>query len=311
MPRGALGAGAVGCRFCSTSMRNEGSLHGQAVWRCAACRYVECHPRPTPQQLGDLYADPTYHRFDYDADRARADAVEWAPLARRLARLLVQRGARVAEVGPGTGGLLLALRDEGLSVRGYEVSEAASRFLRDMFGLEVETVDAEHLVLPRDLQAVLAFHVLEHLREPDRFLTQVRDALPLGGVLVLEVPDYDARMRRQLGARWPYWLPGEHLQHFSADFFRRALPSLGFEIVRVERRGGLGLLQPSHGIEGVAVRSGAVAPAGRLTSWLYASRGRVYAVPAARGAVRWLNRRVGYDLLHRNAYLQVWARRTG
>lgn len=301
----------VSCRFCSTELTLEGRVHGQQVPRCPACRYVECRPRPTVGELGDLYADPAYHRFDYDPARTRAESHGWRPLARRLRRLLPPGEPLVTELGPGTGGMLLALRDEGLRVRGFEISAAATEYLRKTFDLDVEVADVERLTLPRDTQAVLAFHVLEHLQEPDIFLAQVRDALPTGGVLVLEVPDFDARMREQLGDAWPYWLPGEHLQHFSADCFRNILPRFGFEVVRLERRGGLGLLQAAVGHEGVAVRSGGLSPFGGLRRALYASRGRVYGLPGARTAVRWLNRRVGYDLMRRNAYLQVWARRVG
>lgn len=305
------GATKAACRFCSSAMHQFGRVLGMQVLRCPTCLYVECLPRPRPQSLTNLYADPAYHRFDYMPERTRTEAQEWCPLANRLRAMLPDSGGLVVELGPGTGGTLLALRAAGLRVRGFELSAAASEYLRDNFGLDVNVTDVEDFELPKGTVAVLAFHVIEHLREPEAFLACISDGLPPGGVLVLEVPDFDASMRKQLGDKWPYWLPGEHLQHFSAASFRAILPLYGFEVVRLERRGGLGLLQTACGTEGVAVRAGSARPAGRLRAAMYGSRRAVYAVPGARAAVRSINRRIGYDLLRRNAYLQVWARRTG
>lgn len=154
----------------------------------------------------------------------------------------------------------------------------------------------------------MALHVVEHLLSPREFLERLRKQLQPGAWLIVEVPDFGAKMREQLGAAWPRFRPGEHLYHFDEESLERLLTGVGFRPRRTERHGGFGLLQPG-GTEGV----GDPGDTPQLPGWrqrVYESRKRVYRVPGAKRAVQTLNRKVGYGLLHRNQSIRMWAEAT-
>lgn len=297
------------CHFCGTKTTPEAHVNTTGAWICPTCRYVECHPRPSRRELQDLYGDIGYHRFNTNLEELVGEVRGHAKFTERLAKLLPS-GAMVVEVGAATGALVKAMRLRGLDARGMDISAAAAHAAKELLDVDVEITSAEEAVYPSGVQAIVAFHVLEHLLQPRDFLTCVSQMLPTGGWLVLEVPDYDARMRTQLGPRWPYYLPGEHLQHFSEATFRNILPRFGFAVRHVDRVGGLGILQKGRGLEGN--ESGSESESSVPMGWrgrLYSTRSTVYAVPGARRFVRYVNGLVGYGLLHRNAHVRVWAQK--
>jgi trans-aconitate methyltransferase len=59
--------------------------------------------------------------------------------------------------------------------------------------------------------AVFAIGVLEHVRSPYDLVTSALGLLRPGGTLYLACPDTGSVAAHVMGRRWPYWLPGEHL----------------------------------------------------------------------------------------------------
>lgn len=134
-------------------------------------------------------------RFDYVGFerrfRGHPDDVRAAQLD-RYGELLAGPGP-VVDVGCGRGELLQALAERDTSVVGVEPNAAMARQARDR-GVEVhEVLGAEYLrgVEDGSLQAVVAFHVAEHLQVDDLIELMELAAAKLrpGGVLVLETPN--------------------------------------------------------------------------------------------------------------------------
>lgn len=295
------------CHFCDTGMIPEPQVDITGAWVCAGCGYVECHPRPSRQVLESLYGDISYHRFTTDRNQLMAEVRAHEDFTARLAKV-IPPGAVVVEVGAATGALVRAMNLRGLNATGMDVSAPAAQTAKDLLDVDVQVISVEEAQYPDAIAAIVAFHVLEHLLEPRDFLASAAHALPCGGWLVLEVPDYAARMRSQLGTEWPYYIPGEHLQHFSETSLCSILPMFGLSVRKTERVGGLGLLQRGTGREGIGSRLESPIPTGwrgRLFAW----RRQVYAVPGARKLVRRVNAAIGYGLLHRNAHVRVWAQK--
>lgn len=264
-----------------------------------------CFPRPSLTEAVRIYESDEYYTTQYTAEELKKKKSAYRVFAKRLRRK-IGRGARVLELGCGTGVLLAALCDEGLRTSGIDASSVAIRKAKSIFGADVRQALVEDADLPQDLDAIIALHVIEHLREPSVLLQQAHKALRPGGVLVLEVPDFGARMRTQLGERWPYFIPGEHLQHFDEKSLRHICNRFGFRPFRSQRLGGFGILQPGQGHEGVAAAHERLDPPG-WRGRLYRSRHAAYRVPYVRSIVRVLNDVVGYRLLHRNSYIRIWA----
>jgi len=108
-----------------------------------------------------------------------------ASLARRAHELLGRKG-RLLEIGCGQGELLRGARDEGWTVAGIDMTawETPSPDLQ----IEIATLaDADSLDHQYDFIVLAA--ILEHVYEPAAVLRRVRDALVVGGLVYIDVPN--------------------------------------------------------------------------------------------------------------------------
>jgi SAM-dependent methyltransferase len=186
--------------------------------------------------------------FDYEAGLWGEEVLrpgERSIAGYRLAEALVhlpERG-RLLEVGCGAGRYLRALRAlrPELALVGADLSRAALARLAALApGVERRLVTGEALpAADAEFDAVLAIDVLEHVRDPDRLLSEVHRVLAPGGVFHLHVPcEGDAR------SLWR-WLPGQagprgwkrrfggHLQRFRREEILRRVEAAGFRLLRV------------------------------------------------------------------------------
>jgi SAM-dependent methyltransferase len=114
-------------------------------------------------------------------------------LPRVLERVTGAGGPRVLDVGPGRGEWLALLAEAGVPAAGVDDNPGMVERLRER-GLDIAPADAiTHLdaLPPGSLDAVTAFHVVEHL-DLDALLgllAAARRALRPGGLLVAETPN--------------------------------------------------------------------------------------------------------------------------
>ena len=145
---------------------------------------------------------------------------------------LLGPGQAVLEVGCGTGALCRRLTEDGLSVIGSDVAQAAIEFGRSKYpDLELHVQDAEELPWPEaQFDRVLSFDMLEHLHHPDRHIEQVARILKPGGYYLLQTPNKWSNMVfetvRTRSMKWKRYHPSLH----SPSQLRRRLGRFGFEV---------------------------------------------------------------------------------
>ena len=196
-----------------------------------------------------------------------AAARQWRHEADRRLRWLLAtaRPASLVEAGPAGGFFVRAARTAGIDATGVEVSPVAARYARQTLGVPVRQGMFEAVALPAPVEAVCAFHVLEHVLDPRSFLGAARERLVPGGWLALEVPNIDSTAARLAGATWVDLAPRYHLWHFNPASLARLVTDCGFEIVRQDTIFATHYLRPARwptrwGVTSVhhAVRAGSL-----------------------------------------------------
>jgi len=154
--------------------------------------------------------------------------------ARSLRRAGLAPGARVLDVGAGTGRLVADLAARGYVASGIEPSarSAAAAAAGDA-GCSVAraTIDDHD---ERDLDAIVLWHVLEHLDDPRAALERLRGWLRPGGLLLVAVPNSGSLQAWIAGADWMHWDAPRHRVHLTPRGLRALLRATGFDQVRAE-----------------------------------------------------------------------------
>ncbi|MBM3316769.1 MAG: class I SAM-dependent methyltransferase [Candidatus Eisenbacteria bacterium] len=224
--------------------------------RCPGCGLVFIDPRPSDDELRELYAEEyftscsdtcgAHGRTPYltaveDAGAEREAAAE--RLDALLTRALGGRG-RLLELGCGPGYLLAEFRRLGWEIGGLEISSYAVAHAREHLGLEIVCGDIAPGHFPGgSADAVIMGDVLEHLPRPLDSLRTVARWLRPGGMLVVAVPStlnlFSARLgllvyrltRRSKVLR----IPPYHLFEYTPDTLRRMVTAAGFSVIRLRQ----------------------------------------------------------------------------
>jgi SAM-dependent methyltransferase len=152
---------------------------------------------------------------------------------RRLKSLRPSAG-NLVDVGCGKGRFLRVSSTFGWSPFGIDL--ALSQASAAAQATAQPTVVASHELIPLasgTQGAVTAWHALEHMIEPRRFLQEVKRLLDSTGVLALEVPNFGSWQSKIAGARWFQLDPPRHLWHFTPSSIRVLLEAEGYEVLRL------------------------------------------------------------------------------
>jgi SAM-dependent methyltransferase len=188
------------------------------------------------------------------------------------------------DVGAAGGAFVKAAGEAGFVAMGVEPTPAFAEFARSQVGVDVRTGTLQDADIgPDPFDCITMWHVLEHIPDPLAHLTDVRSRLADGGVLALEVPNFDSVMARELGAAWPGLHPDVHVNQFTPTSLQRVLIAAGFTDIR--------LATVSHGIYLTAFQ--------RLTSPRYLA----HRIKLRRGGAHGITAPQGHE------YLRALARR--
>ncbi len=156
-----------------------------------------------------------------------------------LIRRYVRTKGTLVDLGAAGGELGAAIRDRFARTIGFEYELDCVGDLHRRFSQTVIT-DLEKLKhLPRNVDAIVAADVLEHLRDAPALLRLTRQALVPGGHLFVSVPNI-ANITVRLGLLLGIFeyrergiLDNTHLRFYTLRTIRREIESAGFRIVAI------------------------------------------------------------------------------
>jgi 2-polyprenyl-3-methyl-5-hydroxy-6-metoxy-1,4-benzoquinol methylase len=223
------------CMVCSNSMRKLWSCNGHSYFGCPNCEFVRVVPVPRREVLKDYYSkEYAVDQEGYRRNVRRNGRGDFELLER------IKSPGRMLEVGCSWGLFLQMARNRGWEVRGVELSDAAARWARDRLGLEVIGGTVEESPFPGQAQfdAVVAWHVIEHVQDPMNFLRVLRSCLRPGGLLVLRTPNIRSLPARVNGGAWQWVGAPAHLSLFSTHSLQLAVEQAGFAVRHATTRRG-------------------------------------------------------------------------
>lgn len=128
-------------------------------------------------------------------------------------------------------------RERGYQVAGIAFNRILALESERNFGLKVYPTSLEdfHRQFPNEsFDVITFFEVLEHMSNPDQFMSTIKSHLSPGGYVALSVPNRD---RFMLGSkRYPVWdFPPHHFTWWSAKALENFFTIRGFQIVELKK----------------------------------------------------------------------------
>jgi len=217
---------------------------GNVLRRCTACDTVSALDYADPSEVyvdGYMFGevgsfgldvrDPEFQRYLLRVADRRVSLIEKATGL---------SAGSLLDVGSGTGEVLVTATRRGWRAEGVEPERTAAEMARGR-GLKVTIATLPQSGLrERGFDVVSAFHVLEHIPDTRRFLTEMAQFARPGGFVTIEVPNFKSVQRRRLREGWPGLRPREHVVHFTPDTLAGAMQSAGIEPVMVRSPAYLG-----------------------------------------------------------------------
>lgn len=236
------------CIAChSTSARRLYSIEGasEELVECEECGLGSLFPMPDPGRIQSFYPAEYYGE----------PTAKFEPLVefgvRLGAKLRVESlvgdlpsGSKVLDIGCGRGVMLRALLDLGHEAHGVEIAPEAASGADPRAQIRIAPQLAKASYEENSFDAVIMWHVLEHLPHPDEALAEIRRILRPGGRLILAVPNFGSLQSRRTGNDWFHLDLPRHLYHFTPETLQRLLAGNEFHYESVRH---LAMLQNSFG----------------------------------------------------------------
>ncbi len=227
------------CPICSSSAaKSRQVVRAGPVATCGQCGSWYRVPRPTPQDLAQIYDKDYYDSWGLDEDENTAwvsKRATFGPLLRRVKEWLATGDTqnvhkiRLLDVGAATGMLLRTARELGWEVYATEVNHYSADILRQRYGADrVFEGELTECSFGQDFFDVITMtDVIEHVLDVPATLQKAAGLLRTGGVLCITTPRIDTLSRVLMGSHWLHFKQ-EHIQYFSRRAIEHSLSEAGF-----------------------------------------------------------------------------------
>lgn len=199
------------------------------IVQCNACGLAVT--KPSPSDWGKYYPAAYYgagggNRFPKPVELLQ-DAL-YSSRAKKVEGFNGGKG-RVLDIGCGRGLLLNQFKKRGWEVQGTELDDKSAAYPREALGLPVRTGELREMNFPGEhFDAVMMWHVLEHVPAVSDLMMEVSRILKPGGVFFVGVPNFGSVEARIAKAGWFHLDVPRHLNHFTKSVLLKELSDAGF-----------------------------------------------------------------------------------
>lgn len=137
------------------------------------------------------------------------------------------RTKRVLEIGPSPNGGTIRYLTALADVDGLEISEYATNYLKKL-GFSMYCGSINDVRIDKKYDIILAYEVVEHLRDPKASFANIFNHLADGGIFIFSTGNAESVRARVSGRKWVYFLPPQHLFYYAEETISRYLEKAGF-----------------------------------------------------------------------------------
>lgn len=175
------------------------------------------HPQPKESDLSAYYESTAYISHTDSKKGLMAflyQTIKKKSLQKKVRLINKLNGGTgsLLDIGSGTGEFCKAANEAGWKTYGVEPNEKARDFAKKK---GVELTDAMDTLRDQQFDVVTLWHVLEHLPNLEKNVSQIRSLVKPGGTLIIAVPNYRSFDASYYKSFWAAFDVPRHLWHFS------------------------------------------------------------------------------------------------
>ena len=206
------------------------------IYDCSNCGFRFTNNFPSDDIIGRYYDSPDYishsdskkgvvnrlyHFFRKQMLRKKVNMVSKYTL-----------GARLLDIGSGTGYFLNAAKERGFKVSGIEKDSKAREYAISNFGLDVKDEKSLWGIENESLDVITLWHVLEHMQNLNDVVAKIKSILKPDGVMILALPNHISHDGKKYKDYWAAYDVPRHLWHFTPDTVEKMLSKHKFKIMK-------------------------------------------------------------------------------
>ena len=205
-----------------------------SIVRCSNCGFLYTHPRPDLEALHRYYQSEEYISHSttnknlltsiYIYIRKQSIKTKIALLYKNI------KPNKALDFGCGTGEFLYYLSKKGIHTKGIELNESARSFATENYNLKIykslETLPENE----NNFDAITLWHSLEHVYNLNSTLDKIKSILNKEGILIIAVPNFEAKDAKLYGKFWAAYDVPRHLYHFNKNSIELLLRNHGFRL---------------------------------------------------------------------------------
>ena len=225
---------AYRCCFCKSShliLKYKDQFHpsnkeigSYDIYECSSCGSAVTNPVPDAGKLDQLY-----NSFSGGIQSSTAALRKVSPLHALYVQLLQHAISKMEkritsdsvftwiDIGAGNGVLSALIKKMfpysiGVAVDFHERPALINHLDGiDWIRADLNRADLTKVLNGRSFDLVITLAVLEHVQNPSDFISKLLPLIEPQGLLFLACPDYSSFARKILKTKWPYLIPGEHI----------------------------------------------------------------------------------------------------
>ncbi len=205
---------------------------------CAECGFKFTNPVPRETDL------PKYYESDEYISHSNTTKGFVNKIYQLVRNHSIKRKAGIAthkiyngealDIGCGTGDFLNELSRRGWKVKGIEPNKTARNNAINNFGLDVSDEQQLFKFGANGFDVITMWHVLEHVYNLDKHLSQIKKILRKDGRLIIALPNADSMDANIYKNYWAAYDVPRHLHHFNQASFKKLMERYEFEIIKIK-----------------------------------------------------------------------------
>ena len=215
---------------------SDGLVGGYDVVACRCCGFCFADNVPSQTELDIYYEKQSKYEHDHrNGQQSEFDMRRRPFTVGMISAWLPDRSSKILDVGCASGDLLTELKKQGYKeVRGVDPSPSCAKMAKELYDIDVVTAPISRVSCDLgQFDLVILAAVLEHIRDLDATLINVRGLLNPGGCVLVEVPDMTRCSLINDAAFQEFSV--EHINYFSPVSLQNLWSKHGFQTVGIQQ----------------------------------------------------------------------------